>query len=138
MTLFEKGILSPPPWLGKDISKLQKVQDRCYKLVRDPGVHPEPQPLIERREFSDLCEVYKIMHGKSKSKKSDFFQMAQSQTRGHTLRIQIQFCRTDKFKFFFSNRVVTSWNNLPEHIVNAPDLLEFKRLLRSLPQGQKR
>ena len=135
---LEYGAPTWSPWIGKDISKLEKVQERCYKLVRDQEVHPEPQPLIERRVYLDLCEVYKIIHGKSKCKISDFFQMAQSSTRGHSLKIQRQFCRTDKFKFFFSNRVISTWNELPEHIVTASDIDIFKNLLRSLPQGQKR
>jgi len=60
-----------------------------------------------------------------------FFQLAESSqhTRGHGLKLYKRHCRLDSRKFFFSQRVVNSWNSLPQHIVEAPSVNSFKKRL---------
>ena len=145
-----KGIIRPVleygspvwnPWLTKDIDSLEKVQKRCYNLASDNESHAwlglAPCSLEKRRKILDLCEVYKYVHGLYLNRSNSFFKFSNNNTRGHSLKISKQFSRTDIRKFFFSNRVVNSWNKLPEHVVHAPSISSFKKYLRSLPLGLK-
>ena len=50
-------------------------------------------------------------------------------TRGHTLKLEKTFAHLDIRKFFFSNRVVDTWNSLSEEVVNAPSVNAFKNKL---------
>ena len=38
----------------------------------------------------------------------------------------------DATKYFFSNRVISTWNNLPDIVINSPTLSTFKRHLSVL------
>ena len=60
---------------------------------------------------------------------ADFFSIATSSTRGHSLKLQKQHSSVDARTFYFSNRVVDAWNHLPDHVVNAASLSSFKRRL---------
>ena len=50
-------------------------------------------------------------------------------TRGHSLKLYKRHCRLDARKFFFSQRVVNSWNSLPQHVIEAPSVNSFKKRL---------
>jgi len=41
-------------------------------------------------------------------------------------------CTIDATKYFFSNRVINIWNNLPDMVVHSPTLSTFKRYLSVL------
>ena len=73
-----------------------------------------------------------------KTPTNSLFQFSQRKLRGHSLKLQKPSVRTDIRKCFFSNREVDSWNGLPEEVVTARSLDAFKRMLRSLPVGEKR
>ena len=68
--LLEYGSPAWNPWYSKDITNIEKVQRRCYKLCNSPEF--EPEPLVIRRLKTDLCEVYKYLHDMYKSDKSLF------------------------------------------------------------------
>ena len=61
----------------------------------------------------------------------DYFDMCSSVTRGHNLKINVQYCRTNTRKYFWSNRVIKIWNDLSYDIVNSQSLNEFKRKIAS-------
>ena len=46
-------------------------------------------------------------------------------TRGHSLKLFVQQSRIDARKYFFSNRVIRSWNSLP---ATSDDFLIFSVL----------
>jgi len=73
-----------------------------------------------------MIEVYKIMTGKDKIDKEQFFPLADNNygLRGHSLKI-----RKNRF---FSQRVVNAWNKLPQHVVDAPSVNSFKNRLDNL------
>lgn len=48
---------------------------------------------------------------------------------GHCLKLKKKSCRKDIRKYFFSQRVIDPWNNLPEFVVTAPSLNTFKNRL---------
>ena len=50
-------------------------------------------------------------------------------TRGHSLKLVKQRSHLDIRKHFFNQRVVASWNSLPEHVVTAPNMNIFKNRL---------
>ena len=52
-------------------------------------------------------------------------------TRGHTLRYMIPNCRTDVYRNSFFPSAIRLWNQLPETIVTAPTLDDFKMGLAS-------
>ena len=119
------------PWHKKDIEELEKVQVRCLRLSPSQISMPTLQ---DRRQFSDLCEVYKYINNLYKTPPETFFSHPQRQLRGHSAKLHKNYCRTDVRKNFFSNRVVDKWNSLPQEVVSAPTLNDFKKKLqRSLP-----
>ena len=90
--------------------------------------------LETRRLRCDLIETYKIMHGLEKVDVDKFFKLAdKDNTRGHTLKIfkprmvKGLRCRQE----FFSQRVIESWNKLPDQVVNAVSINSFKSELEN-------
>ena len=119
------------PWHNKDNISLEKVQNRCLKLSKS---NITLQSLKERRTFTDLCEVYKYMYNLYKTPANRYFTPVTRALRGHSLKLQKQYSRTEIRRHFFSNRVVDLWNKLPEAIVTSKTLARFKRQLRSLAE----
>ena len=75
-----------------------------------------------------MFETYKIMQGMSKVDRGKLFSLSQNtRTRGHTLKLRAGRVRTDKRKYFFTKRVVSLWNSLPQDVVMASGLDAFKR-----------
>ena len=58
-----------------------------------------------------------------------FFELNNSITRGHNMKLSKSHCRLDCRKFSFSQRIINIWNNLDTNIVNAPNTNTFKKLL---------
>ena len=53
----------------------------------------------------------------------------ESRTRGHSLRIWGRPFRTEVRRHFFTQRVVSPWNSLPQEVVDAKTLNVIKRQL---------
>ena len=85
-----------------------------------------------RRIKFDLIFCYKIIHSLIDLNCSEFLQLVCYPSRGHSYKLQKHYSSVDARKFYFSNRVVDYWNNLPEHIVSAPSLSSFKRRLSNI------
>jgi len=68
----------------------------------------------------DMIEVYKIMTGKDKIDKEQFFPLADSNygLRRHSLKIRKDRSNLDIRKHFLSQRVVNAWNKLPQYVVD--------------------
>ena len=60
----------------------------------------------------------------------DFFVLAgYSSTRGHSRKLfKSRFSCQARSKFF-STRVISDWNSLPDYIINAPSISSFKEQL---------
>ena len=52
-----------------------------------------------------------------------------SRTRGRTQKLNEYRSRIDIRKYFFTSRVVTIWNSLPEHVISAPSVNAFENRL---------
>jgi len=85
----------------------------------------------QRRLGGDLIEVYKILNGKEGLDRSEFFQFAPTVSTliGHSLKLFMPRARLHLRKYFFSHRVVSYWNRLPQHVVEAPSVNCFKARL---------
>jgi len=77
----------------------------------------------------DLIEVFKILKGYENIDQEMFFDMSQSNLRGHSLKLNKKRVRLHVAKFSFSNRVVNEWNILDEEIISGCSLAGFKRKL---------
>ena len=127
------------PYLERDMEVLERVQRSATRLLsgfarfgyedrlRKLGI----TTLRKRRERGDLIEVYRIMSGREKIEKTQFFRPANNEycLRGHSLKIRKERSRLDIRKHSFSQRVVGSWNRLPQKVVDAQSINQFKNLL---------
>ena len=53
-------------------------------------------------------------------------------TRGHTFKLKTTRYRLNMAHNLFFNIVVSTWNGLPQHIVNLESSLSFKKALRTV------
>ncbi|MEL7309200.1 MAG: hypothetical protein AAGK05_15980 [Pseudomonadota bacterium] len=123
------------PYYTRDIEVLEKVQRRMTRIL--PGLKDLPYEerlrslnlltLFARRIKHDLIFVYKLFHGGINLDASKFFTVAcERRTRGHSLKLQVNYSRLTVRKNFFSQRVISHWNDLPSECANAPSLSSFK------------
>ena len=126
------------PYLAKDIRDLEAVQRRASKLVPSlknlsypDRLHKLRLPtLTYRRQRGDLIETYKILHQIYHIDPNHFFRRsATTRTRGHSLKLEKPRASTSVRLRTFSNRIVNSWNSLPEEVASAPSLNSFKNRL---------
>jgi hypothetical protein len=83
-----------------------------------------------RRLRGDIIEVYKYIHGTNKVANSPLeLEDTLRTTRGHSLKLKKHRCKTGLRQNFFTQRVVNTWNGLPEEIVRAPTLNTLKNRL---------
>ena len=126
------------PYTVKDIESIESVQRRFTKRL--PGFHSLPYaerlkrlklPSLElRRLHFDLIYCYKILFGKIHLQADDFFEMAPlSVTRGHIYKLYKKRSHATVRCKFFSERIVTTWNNLPES-VDFSSLNSFTRTVK--------
>jgi hypothetical protein len=137
---LEYAITAWAPHYARDIKLLERVQARSTKAVfglrelsyeermRSLGI----QSLATRRIRSDLIMTYKITHGAVKVPMDSVFSYSGSFTRGNSLKLKpVLWPKRDVRKYFFGNRVINMWNKLPDEVVTAPTLAQFKRNLHS-------
>ena len=126
------------PYMRQDFDALEKVQRRATRLVKGLKHLPYHERLKrlklcsmeERVNRGDLIETYKILTGKVKLNPSNFFKRTEDpRTRGHHLKLQKMRSAHHARSNFFSNRVVTKWNSLPEEVVSATTTNQFKSKL---------
>ena len=118
---------------------MEKIQRRATKLVpatkhltyQDRLYVLNLYSLEQRRERGDLIETFKILKGFERTQASRFFQLADTDTRGHKLKLfkprleKSLKCRAD----FFSLRVINQWNKLPKYVIGAKSTNAFKNEL---------
>ena len=125
---------------------LENVQRRASKLVRSISNLSYPERLQNlglpslqyRRLRADQIEVFRIINGIDCCNKDFLFEIKQgTRTRGHHDKLYKKTFRLDIRKFSFSQRVVDQWNKLPDWVVSANSINQFKSRLnnhwKSLP-----
>ena len=69
-----------------------------------------------------MIQVYKLLHNLEDIDYNRFFQLGDNHTCGHALKLKKNSCKKEIHKNFFSTRVISLWNALPEQVVTAPTL----------------
>ena len=83
-----------------------------------------------RRRRGDMIEVFKLLNGVEKIDYNILIQRAEKTgIRGHSYKLVKHRARLDLRQFYFSNRVVNTWNSLPESVVVAGTVNSFKARL---------
>lgn len=120
-----------------DLNLLESIQRRWTKQVINFSHLSYPERLSNLNFVSikgrllrtDLILCYKIFHDLSPIKPLDLFIMSPLGTRGHNFKIFVPRSQTEARRRFFSCRVIHHWNSLPQSVVNAPTLTQFKTKL---------
>ena len=132
--ILESGSVIWSPHYLQDIDRLENVQRNFTKYLaglynlsyQDRLTVLNLHSLESRRIYFDLIMTYKIINNLIDLNFDDFFAFSNSCTRGHSLKLNINYSRINCRKYFFSNRVVPIWNSLSEDIVTSRNLLAFK------------
>ena len=128
------------PWLVKDINILEKVQEKFVRNVsgltakdyRGRLTELKLLSLEDRRLYMDLVEVYRIVHGLSTIERREYFKLVSDGDRRPTrgtdcpLNIVVERSNLDIRRSFFTQRVVTPWNELPTDLKMSQKLALFK------------
>ena len=127
------------PYLRRHIDEIEGVQRRFTKKIIGMADLSYQERLIKlklpsleyRRLRGDLIEVFKILHDfyDPVTTKSLFVRSGTDRTRGHNLKLTKHRTHTRQFQNFFTNRIISAWNSLPEDAVNADSLNTFKNKL---------
>ena len=127
------------PVLSGDQDKVERVLRRATKMV--PAVRGLPyqerlkqlkMPSMHyRRERGDMITVYQILTKKIRLDSSDLFRLApeSARTRGHTKKLLKPTANKMIRQRFFSQRVVSTWNALPDEVVTSESTNTFKSRL---------
>ena len=86
------------------------------------------QPNVQKTK-GDMIETYKILSGVYDEDVGPKLPKGNSTTWGHSKKIVKRGSRLNIRKYFFTLRVATIWNELPEDIVNAKNTQAFKNAL---------
>jgi len=126
------------PKLRKHINEIENVQRRFTKcIIGQKDLTYEERlkwlglPSLEfRRLRGDMIEVFKILHHIYDPKTTqNLLHKADSSltvTRGHDLRLTKKSVKSSRFQQFFTNRVINTWNSLPQEAVSVDSVNAFK------------
>ena len=89
--------------------------------------------LEERRLNTDLCVLFKIVHGLLDCDVKKVVQLApRGRTRGHSLKLILPKFRLDVKKYSFPTRTIPVWNELPENVVTSTSSRSFRNRLENI------
>ena len=79
--------------------------------------------------------IFKILKGIDKINSEALFSLfpASSITRGHSMKVVLPRFKTDVRRQFFSSRVVSIWNTLPNDAVSCRTVTAFKNHVDNCP-----
>ena len=123
------------PHYEKDINLLERVQRRATRLVHGYKELEYEERLRRldlfsiRRRFirGDMIEVYKMFSGIGGLNVEELFELDERGGRGHTKKIKKKQFKLDIRKYFFSQRIINLWNQLPEGLVESDSMDSFKK-----------
>ena len=130
------------PHLKTLCQELEDVQRRATSLLSTLKNKPYSErlralklPSLEhRRKRGDMIDVFKYVHGMYRSQNPKFL-LSETKTRTNSLKILKAHHKTKIRGNYFTERVVNTWNSLPEEVVTAPNLNTFKARLDSFWTG---
>ena len=126
------------PYLKKDIGRLEAVQRRAARFVKDeysrtPGTVTSIyrdlnwDTLEKRRKILRLTLLHKVLHGGVYIALPSYIHTKTRYTRS-SLRSRLTSISTscNAYKFSFVPRTIQEWNNLPAHVTSLADSQQFK------------
>ena len=120
------------PTVGSRPKACSKICDRGLQNHQQPQSDDRrPWMGTSRRANFKLVMVYRITYGLIDIPAPLYLHPSALSTRGHTLRYMIPYCRTDIYRNSFFPSAIRLWNQLPETVVAAPTLDDFKMGLAS-------
>ena len=137
---LEYAVVSWSPWTQQDKEMLEKVQRRAVGMVSNMRGRSYEERLAEagmlslgdRRRRGDMIGTYKIMTGKDKVEPGVFFGLAgdgpgtRQAAGAHHIRAQAVKPKSDIRRYSFSQRVISTWNLLPDSLKGVGTVLQFK------------
>ena len=126
------------PILQQDIDSIEDVQRRATR--QHPGFRDLDYEqrlrllglpsLTFRRLRRDMIETFKIINGHSDQEVAPVIPKCSSSTRDYNKKLHKRRAnRLNSRKRYFTLRVVSIWNDLPEEVVTARNVDTFKRRL---------
>ena len=126
------------PYTVQDKKNIEKVQMRATKLIKEIKhlsyierlKYLKLPTLLYRRFRGDMIMVFKLLSGIYDSNIACQFEKPTNFiTRGHNLRLIKKHVHYDLRKYYFSNRIISHWNSLPESVTNSGSVGIFERKL---------
>ena len=119
------------------LDDLEKVQRRATKLLQNIShlVYPECLAVLILPTLvcchirGDMIKTFKILSNIYDSRVTTFLSKSNFSTRGHNFKLFVQHANFNTRKLFFSIRIVDIWNRLPSNVVNASNVMCFKKRL---------
>ena len=144
--LLEYGHVIWNPRFQADKILVERVQRRATRMI--PSIrHLEYTARLEalnlpslqhRRRRGDMIQVYKIMTGMDRIDAKDLFPPPPKLgTKGHDEKIFVRRPRLDIRKYSFCYRIVQDWNSLPQHVIEAETLNQFKARIDRYWHGER-
>ena len=138
---LEFAVSAWSPYYSKVKQLLERVQHHFTRMF--PTLRQLPYQerldclnlwtLEERRNRSDLLEVFRIYKGLSTVTFNSMFTLSNNTTTtGHSAKLIKNRCRLDLRRHFFSERVTDRWNQLPKDVVDSRTIDAFKSQLNRL------
>ncbi|KAK3777007.1 hypothetical protein RRG08_008862 [Elysia crispata] len=135
--ILEYGHLVWQPVLETLQQDIEDVQRRDTKLIGHlkDKLYPERLSILKlpslehRRRRGDMIDLFKYVTGIYDASRPIFELAPNSNTRGHSKKLIKKRSRLAVRSNFFSERVVSGWNSLPESVVSAPSVNAFKNSL---------
>lgn len=130
------------PYSQSDIDLIESVQMKAIGMISGLQAKDYEGKLKElnllslkaRRERFDMIQTYKILHQVCNVDPTVWFNMV-SQNRNINTRLNSceynlvsKRCNLDVRRYFFSNRVINQWNNLPNCMKSARTVHHFKNM----------
>ena len=133
------------PHQQKDINKLERIQRAATRWVPElKELSYEERlkmlnlPSLEaRRTRGAFITLYKCTTKMMEIDNKNFIPFSDITTRGNNKKIQQKRGDKDVRKYFFPNRIIEDWNKLPEQIVNAKNINQFKKLYDKKTQTEQ-
>ena len=127
------------PYLIKDINLLENVQKQATRMCHELRNMTYPErlralglPTLQyRRLRHDMIQVFKLLHGFDHvdEVRNMLKPATTDRTRGHSFKLKKIHSRSKQHSESFSNRIIDNWNSLPEAVVTAKTVNEFKSKL---------
>jgi len=128
------------PCLLKDIAEVERVQRKVTKCIRGFSHLSYPERLRQlnlptlqtRRQYFDMLECYKIVHGLVRSECHEVLALSENRTRGYHCKLTtlLPTARLNVRTHYFTERVLSKWNALPADVVQQSTYSQFKCSLR--------